>query len=193
MATRSPELTSFSRRSKPRENQARRSLHPSNSAPTAHLKAPPLSLPFDCRLKALCSSVRARCHLVRRPLCPHASTRFMESRMTPKQSQAAPSLAQEEALIFELSQTGRRGMDLPPSGGPRARPHPRAFGPQTPGSPARSQRAHGHAPLRAAEPVELRHRPGHVPARLVHHEIQPQSQRGRRCFAPVQQAAPLLG
>ena len=50
---------------------------------------------------------------------------------------------------------------------------------------ARPHRARGHAPLRAAQPKELRHRHGAVPAGLVHHEAQPAPQRahGASCRA----------
>ena len=43
--------------------------------------------------------------------------------------------------------------------------------------PARPLGARDDAPLRAPQPEELRHRHGPVPARLLHHEAQPATQR----------------
>ena len=40
-----------------------------------------------------------------------------------------------------------------------------------------SQRGGGHPPLHAALHLELRHRPRHLPAGLLHHEVQPAGQR----------------
>ena len=84
-------------------------------------------------------------------------------------------LAIEEPLIFEIGRTDTTGVDLPEPPkfsarlGKLARTEPL-------GLPGLS-RARGDAPFRAPEPEELRHRHGHLSARLVHHEAQPAPQR----------------
>ena len=55
---------------------------------------------------------------------------------------------------------------------------PRQAPPQGADRPPRPLRAGGDAPLRAAQPEELRHRHGHLSARLLHDEAQSAPERG---------------
>ena len=83
-----------------------------------------------------------------------------------------------EPLICELSVPGRHGVRFPEPDVPLAElpegllredlPLPGAF------------RSGCRPPLHPPVQAELLHRPGHLPARLVHDEIQPQDQRRDR-------------
>ena len=92
---------------------------------------------------------------------------------------ATTHLTQNEGLIFEKSRPARRPISFRRSMCPRSTPL------KLLGEPARtdlgelpgSERGRNHPPLHAALHLELRHRSGHVPAGLLHHEVQPARQR----------------
>ena len=91
-----------------------------------------------------------------------------------------PHVNQNEPLLFERSSPGKRGYQLPPLDVPAVDP---ASGARRPKHARRnrrfpgSQRSGSHPPLHAPLHVELRHRSRPVPARLLHHEVQPARQR----------------
>ena len=104
-------------------------------------------------------------------------------------------LAIEEALLFEIGRNEVTGVDvdMPATKGDRLG----KASPQGADRSAGTLRARRDAPLRAAQPEELRHRPRHLSARLVHDEAQPAAQRAggaadRLCRHPPA-AAGLLG
>ena len=81
----------------------------------------------------------------------------------------------EEPLIFEMGQPGRCGVDLPEP--PKVKDRLNGLRRSRRDRPAGPQRAAGGAALHAAQPEELRHRHGRLPAGLVHHEAQSAHQR----------------
>ena len=87
-------------------------------------------------------------------------------------------------LIYEKSQSGRRGLARADAGAARAGGAGGARA-EEPAAPAGARRARGDAPLHRALDAQLRHRHGLLSARLLHDEIQPARQRAarRRCRA----------
>ena len=94
--------------------------------------------------------------------------------------------------IFEQGAPGRSGASLPPLDVPAVDPH-KLFGAAArtdrPGA-ARGVRGRGHASLHAPVALELRDRHRALPARLVHHEVQPEGQRARGAHARLRRPAP---
>ncbi len=97
---------------------------------------------------------------------------------------AAMQLEIVQPLIFDASAPGpsRRAVSRSLGGcarrlPPASRRFPADQRRSTRPAPAGSERAGPAAPLQPAVAPEPRHRPGLLPARLVHHEVQPQGQR----------------
>ena len=82
---------------------------------------------------------------------------------------------QNEGLIFEKSSAGKAAWKLPPLDVPEVDTAKLLGNAERKdlGDDARSQRDRNHPPLHATFHLELRDRPGHVSAGLVHDEVQP--------------------
>ena len=88
-------------------------------------------------------------------------------------------LTQNEGLSFEKSSPGKKGYKLAPLDVPEVDPAAllgEAASVAQRGV-ARAERDRNHPPLHAPLDVELRHRPRHVSAGQLHHEVQPARQR----------------
>ena len=100
--------------------------------------------------------------------------------------------ARRAAALRARHAQGRIGASLPTAGVPEADPAseiPGRAAARRDRRAAEPLRARGDAPLRAPVAVELRHRLGPVPARLVHDEVQPQVERGHRAAAGLRAGA----
>ena len=97
------------------------------------------------------------------------------------------ALAQVEPLLFEIGRYDTTGVDLDEPEDFTAAP--RRAGAQGGHRPAGPLRARDHAPLRAPQPEELRHRYGPLPARLLHHEAQCAPQRAHGAPAGLRRRA----
>ena len=90
-----------------------------------------------------------------------------------------PHPSQNEALLFEKSSPGKRAFKLPPLDVPAVNAEAllgSAVAHESCGT-AGALRDRADPPLHAALHLELRDRPRHVPAGLVHHEVQPARER----------------
>ena len=103
--------------------------------------------------------------------------------LTDRIKKAGRHVSQNEGLIFEQSAPGKRGVEFPPLDVPAVDART-ALGADVRARRrrgiSRSQRNRSDPPFHAPFHVELRDRPGHVPARLLHDEVQPARQRIRR-------------
>ena len=110
----------------------------------------------------------------------------------PERTVGTRGLVFNEPLIFEQGSPGRVGYSLPPCDVPGKKAEaliPAAPPARADPRPARGERGGRGAPLHADLAVELRDRPGLLPARLVHDEVQPAGQRGRGAAARLCQSA----
>ena len=89
-------------------------------------------------------------------------------------------ISPNEALLFERSSPGKNSLPTSRPGRPRHRPERRARRRKRARRNrrlSRSERSGSHPPLHAPVHLELRHRPRHVSAGLLHHEVQPARER----------------
>ena len=93
-----------------------------------------------------------------------------------------------DALRASQARTRQRQGAAPAQG--RARPHAGRAAADVAARPARARRARGRPPLRQPVAAQLRGRHGLLPARLVHHEVQPQGQRVGRAAARLRPPPP---